>query len=184
LRVLPALIALIYLILCVRVRICTVLSLSGSCGCLMVSASAIGMALRFDAEIRRGNTEIFPAFRPRYGKAAREKKQGHEKALRRFRRYLWFARTGRMEHLGFEARIGLGDAGKTALACGCLRAVASSFILRFGRGAVCDLRIAPDFSHTCFSAYASCTFSCQMGNILLAALKKNRKEGIKRKSSS
>jgi len=180
------LIALAYLLLALRVRIGLNLSVSGTSGSLMLIAGAAGFCLRFDGEIHRESGRLLLTLRPRYGKLSREKRPKEEsgRALRIARWYLWFARTGRMERLALDARVGLGDAAQTALAAGCLRALAAAAFSRLESEAAYELRVTPDFGCACFCAQARCIFSCQPGDIMLAAIRagKSRREGLGWKS--
>ena len=81
-----------------------------------------------------------------------------------------------MEELAVHMRIGAGDAGKTAMAAGVLRALISAAFLRIGCGKILDLRIAPDFDGISFAAYVRCIFSCQPGDMMLAAIRYALKE--------
>jgi len=180
------LIALAYLLLALRVRISLCLSLSGTSGSLMLSAGAAGFRLRFDGEIRRVRDGLLLSLRPRYGKLSKDKQPQKEsgRTLRIVRWYLWFARTGRMELLSLHVRIGLGDAAQTALAAGCIRALAAAGFLRLESEADHELRVEPDFASPCFCMQARCIFSCQAGDIMLAAIRagKSRREGLSWKS--
>ncbi len=184
-----ALVALTYLLLAMRVRIRTEAALWGTEGTLLLSAETVGVMIQFDGVILQKEKGILPTVRPRYGRLSMEKKTKAErgKSLRMIRRYLWFARTGKMEQLSLDARVGLGDAAQTAVAAGCLRALASAAFLKLGSEADEELlRITPDFDHAGFCAQLRCIFSCQAGDIMLAAakaaLQKNRREGLGWKS--
>lgn len=168
-----ALVALVYLLLALRVRIRTEAALCGMAGALMLSAEAAGIAVRFDGEIQQKGKGIFLTIRPRYGRLSKEKKPEEErgKSLRLTRRYLWFARMGRIEQLLLDARIGLGDAAQTAIAAGSLRAIAATAFSRIDSKADFALHVMPDFERAGFCAQVRCIFSCQTGDIMLAALR-------------
>jgi len=178
----PVVVAAIYLLLALRVRISLEGTLCGAAGNLVLTAGAAGVYIRFDGEIRRAKEGILLKLIPRYAARARKKKEkeAHGKSLRIIRTYLWFAKTGRMEQLAVYMRVGLDDAGQTAMAAGALRALASAALLHAKREAAVDLRITPDFDCASFAAYTRCIFSCQPGDIMLAAirfaLKKKRKQ--------
>jgi len=181
----PAVIAAIYLLLALRVRISLEGSLCGAAGSLALSAGAAGVYIRFDGVISRKEEGVFLVLTPRYAAARRrQEKEKHIKSLRVVRTYLWFARTGRMEYLAAHVRLGLGDAGETAVATGFVRALAFAALRHLGRGAQVNLHVAPDFDGTSFTAHVRCVFSCQPGDMMLAAVrfflkKKSRRVGRK-----
>ena len=168
-----ALVAFVYLLLAMRVRIRTEVALCGTAGTLLLSAEAAGVAVRFDGEIHRKGNGIFLTIRPRYGRLSKEKKPGEERgmSLRLIRRYLWFARMGRMELLSLDARIGLGDAAQTAVAAGSMQAIAAAAFSRLHSEADSVVCVMPDFERVGFCAQARCIFSCQAGDMMLAAVK-------------
>ena len=169
----PAFIAGIYLLLALRVRISLEGSLCGGMGSLVLSAGAAGVYIRFDGIIRQEDSRIFLALVPRYAARSKKKrtKKAHGKSIRIIRRYLWFAKTGRMERLSLQARIGLGDAAGTAVAAGALRALASAVFERAGHGAQTDVYVSPDFERAVFAVRVRCLFSCQPGDMMLAAVR-------------
>ena len=182
------LVVVTYLLLAIRVRIRTEASIWGTTGALLLSAQAVGITFRFDGVILRKKKGIFLTVKPRFGRLSRKRKPGEErgKSIRMIRRYLWFARTGKMERLSLDARVGLGDAAQTAVAAGCLRALASAAFMKIGSGASEEMCITPDFDHAGVCVQLRCIFSCQAGDIMLAAaraaLQKNRREGLVWKS--
>ena len=174
-----ALVAFVYLLLALRVHIRTEVALCGAAGTLLLSAEAAGVAIRFDGKIHRKGNGIFLTIRPRYGRLSKEKQPKEErgKSLRLTRRYLWFARMGRIELLSLDARIGLGDAAQTAVAAGSMQALAAAAFSRLDSEADSVVCVMPDFERTGFCAQARCIFSCQAGDMMLAAIKaalKNR----------
>ena len=91
-------------------------------------------------------------------------------------------RSGRFERIAIHLRMGLGDACQTAVAAGAAQALICALLASAGYGQACELRIVPEFSGTCLHARLQGIFSCQVGDIILAALKtacRNRKEGLK-----
>ena len=180
----PAIIAAIYLLLALRVRISLEGALCGTSGNISFMAGAAGIYVRFDGILRKTNEGVFLKLVPRYAGSTKKKKEGHGKPLRIIRKFLWLARTGRMEQLTIRLRVGLDDAGQTAVAAGALRALTSAACLQVGCGAAMDLQVIPDFDCASFAAYGRCIFSCQAGDIMLAAirtvLKKRKKKAGKR----
>jgi len=165
----PAVIGAIYLLLALRVRVSLEGSLCGTGGNLVLSAGAAGMYIRFDGVVKKEG--VFFTIAPRYAVRPKKakKKEAHRKSVRVLRTYLWFARTGRMERLTVNARIGLGDACETAMIAGALRALASAAVLRVERGV--DLHVVPDFDCASCAMQICCVFSCQPGDIMLAAIR-------------
>ena len=153
----------------------------------MAMADAAGMKLRYDGAILWKEDAPFLRIAPRYGRTKRKTRADSRKSLRRIRRILWLARTGRMECAMLHARIGLNDASQTALAAGALRALACAALLSCAGGARRELRVTADYDAVCFAAYGRCIFSCQAGDIMLAvlkaAVKKIGKEGFGWKST-
>ena len=180
------LVALFYLLLALRVRISLEGALRGTAGSFALGAGAVGINLRFDGIIRKEKGHVFPVMASRYGAHAKKKrkKATHKKTLRMARLYFWFAKTGRMERLSVHIRIGVGDAALTAVAAGALRALAAAAFERVKRGAQVDLCVAPEFGDASFAAHVRCIFSCQLGDIMLAAirvaLKKRKKKAGER----
>jgi len=174
----PAVAAAIYLLLALRVRISLEGALCGTSGSLALSAGAAGVYIRFDSTIRKREDGLFFTPIPRY--AVHTKKEGMKKergkSLRIVKTYLWFAKTGRMERLSIRMRVGVGDAAGTAVAAGALRALFFSVLEHMDRGIQMDLQVAPDFEQPAFAAYGHCTFSCQPGDMMLAALRFALKE--------
>lgn len=178
----PAIIAAIYLLLALRVRMTLEGALCGAAGNISFVAGAAGIYIRFDGIIRKTNEGIFLKLVPRYAGSTKKKKEGNGKPLRIIRRYLRLARTGRIEQLTIRLRVGLDDAGQTAVVAGALRALTSIVYLRAGCEAAMDLRVIHEFDCASFAAYGRCIFSCQAGDIMLAAIrsalkKRKKKEG-------
>ena len=180
----PLLAAVIYLLLAMRMRIGLNVSLSGTRGSVILSAGAAGIWLRYDAEIHLDKNQ--PLIRARYRALRKKEKRKTGKSLYMIRRYLWLAKTGRMDRISFCARIGLEDAKETALAAGCLQAVASALLSAVNREGRQACFVFPDFDSSGYCAQLCCIFSCQAGDIMLAAIKaavrKSRREGLGWKS--
>ena len=167
----PAVIAAIYLLLALRIRILLEVSFCGAEGNIALRAGVSGLYIRFDGIIKRKGVAFSVV--PRYSVQAKKKHSGkaHRKSLRIVRLYLWFARSGRMERMGVRARVGLNDAGKTAMAAGCMRALAHAAFSRVDCEALAEISVMPDFERGGFAGYAYCLFSCQMGDIIAAAIR-------------
>lgn len=184
-----SLIAALYLLLALRLRLVADASLSAAGGSLSLCAGAAGIELRFDGELRRREDGLSLHLIPRYG-APLPSPGSAKQRVRRLRAaspYLLAAlRAGRLEQLTLRARLGFEDAAQTAMAAGALRALARSLCAGLFGGAPCDLSIAPDFSSVGFAAQARCIFSCQAGDIMFAVIKtavrKTGREGFGWKS--
>ena len=125
----PAVAAMIYLLLALRVRISLEGTICGAGGSLSLIAGAAGMYIRFDGEITRKKDAYTLLLVPRYRKGRMQKKmkRTRSKPMNIVRTYLWFARAGKIEWLTADVRIGLGAAGETAAAAGILQALAYAF---------------------------------------------------------
>lgn len=86
------------------------------------------------------------------------------------------------ELIALHARMGLDDAGATAMLAGGVRALADGLLAGLGRSACSDIRIMADFAARDVTATARCIVSMRVGDIMLAAAKaagkKQRKEGL------
>ena len=158
-----SLIAAVYLLLALRVRLQADASICGAGSSLSLAAGAAGVELRFDGVLRRGEDGFFLHITPRYGAPLHFSKPTklHIRRLRIARPYMLAAvHAGRLEQIT-------------------LRACLSS-------DAPCVLRITPDFGGVGLVAHARCIFSCQAGDIMFAVIKtavrKTRREGFGWKS--
>lgn len=184
-----ALIAAVYLLLALRVRLQADAALCGAQSSLSLTAYAAGVELRFDGEIRCGEGGLFLKITPRYGVPLRFSGPAkvHVRRLRAATPYLLAAvRAGRFERIALHMRLGLEDAAETAVAAGMVRALVLSALSCLGCRADSDVRIAPDFGGAGVAAHARCIFSCQAGDIMFAVIKtavrKTGKEGFGWKS--
>ena len=184
-----SLIAAVYLLLALRVRLQADASICGAESSLSLSAGAAGVELRFDGELRRGKDGFFLHITPRYGAPLHLSRPAklHVRRLRIARPYLLAAvRAGRLEQMTLRARLGFEDAAGTAVAAGSVRALLLAMCACFGSNAPCELRIMPDFGGEDLVAHARCIFSCQAGDIMFAVIKtavrKTRREGFGWKS--
>ena len=182
-----AVLALLYLMLAMRVRIRLDVSL-GRSGSIAISVFIAVLEIRLDGQIVQEAGKAFPRLDIRYGKMRRFQLHGKRQGVIRRERYPYLIaalRTGRFDQAWLQMRIGLEDAGATALAAGALRAgVLSALSLINASGA--SVSILPDFGGTCFLMDVRCIFSCQPGDIMTAviktAVKKTGKEGLGWKS--
>lgn len=184
-----ALVALAYWLLCLRLQVCIEASLYDWHGNVSLRVGAYGISLRYDTEIWLAEKPSLVHAKPRYPSVQR-KRTKWQKHIRRFlRSHLRSIITERrFERIVIHARVGMGDAAETAIACGALQTVLYTLFMPTD-GGCCDLRIIPDYSCACLCAMAQGIFSCQPGDIILAALqdarrkqKKTGKEGFNWKS--
>ncbi len=165
-----------YLLLALRLSVCLDAALGMDGGSVSVSLRAAGVQLRFDGRIRREGLRLRIA--PRYGKPRRQRrKTSRQKTLLRFvrRRMLEALRSDPDAAAFVQIRLGLGDAGETALAAGSLRALLRS--AGAALGARVAVHVAADYAGACFCAQARCIFSLQVGDVILAAIKAANKTG-------
>lgn len=184
-----SLMAALYLLLALRVRVTADASLCGAGSSLSLCASVAGIELRFDGELRREDDGFFLHLIPRYGALPHASGSAslRVRRLRAARPYLLAAaHAGRLEQLTFHARLGFEDAAQTAVAAGAIRALIRALCAGLFGNAPCDLRITPDFGGVGFAAHARCIFSCQAGDIMFTVIKtavrKTRREGFGWKS--
>lgn len=184
-----SLIAAVYLLLALRVRVQADASICGPGSSLSLAALAAGVELRFDGVLRRGEAGFFLHVMPRYGAPLHASLPARLRIrqLRSARPYLLAAmRALRLEQVTLHARLGFEDAAETAVAAGCLRALLQALRAGIGSDAPCELRVTPDFGGVGLVAHARCIFSCQAGDIMFAVIKtavrKTRREGFGWKS--
>ena len=184
-----SLIAAVYLLLALRVRLQADASICGAGSSLSLAVGAAGVELRFDGVLRRGEDGFFLHIAPRYGAPLHFSKPAklHVRRLRIARPYLLAAvRAGRLEQAALCARLGFGDAAWTAVAAGSVRALLLALRACLGSNVPCELHITPDFGGVGLVAHARCIFSCQAGDIMFAVIKtavrKTRREGFGWKS--
>ena len=184
-----SLIAAVYLLLALRVRLQADASICGAGSSLSLAAGAAGVELRFDGVLRRGEDGFFLHITPRYGAPLHFSKPTklQVRRLRIARQYILAAvHAGRLEQITLRARLGFEDAAWTAVAAGSIRALVLALRACLSSDAPCVLRITPDFGGVGLVAHARCIFSCQAGDIMFAVIKtavrKTRREGFGWKS--
>lgn len=174
-------IALIYVLLCVRLRIQLEADFADGQGSTALCVSAFGVSLRRDYVLTIGVNGF--AAMPRYGKEKKKKNRASGYMGRLMKDYtIQSLRGGQLDFLMLHMRLGLGDAGATALASGTVHALACSLLAPLGDLRTCDLRVTPDFDKVCLRVHARSIFFCRAGDIMLALLKaapRKRKEGLK-----
>ncbi|MBR5301245.1 MAG: DUF2953 domain-containing protein [Clostridia bacterium] len=178
------LLALIYLLLCVRLRVQLDLSIAGAQGGVVFTVGALGVNVRHEAEIMRKENGMGLRLEPHKKKGSGKKHPAAQRAVQRvLAPYLKeVVRLRRIERLMLHVRLGLGDACETAVAAGGAYALLSVLAPIVARLADCDIRVTPDFAGACFHVRGQGIFFCQLGDIMLAALKaarRKRREGLK-----
>lgn len=170
-----ALVLVLYLLLCVRVRadVCAGaakgrIGFSADVGALMVHIQVSGWI-----EGRRIQT--------RFPLPKRKKKPDAKEIRKSWLTIRAVLREAEWELIALHLRAGLEDAGATAVLAGGVRALADGLLAGAGRENCGDIRIMADFAAQDAAAAAQCIVSMRVGDIMLAAaraaVKKKRKEG-------
>ena len=174
-------IALIYVLLCVGLRIQLEAGFADGQGSAALCVSAFGISLRRDFVFEAG-VNGFAAV-PRYGKGKKQKNRTSGYMGHFMKAYaIKSLRSGQFDSLMLHVRLGLGDACATALASGTAHALVCSLLAPLSDLRSCNLRMTPDFDQVCLCVHARGIFSCSAGDIMLALLKaapRKRKEGFK-----
>lgn len=171
-------IALVYILLCVRIRVQLEAAWENRQGNASFCVGALGIYMRRDFVLAMQGFSI--SAWPRYGKTGKEKQPDRSRKVR-----IWLLealRSRRFEHLALYLRLGLGDACETAVAAGAVQAFGSAIFAAAGERRLCELRVTPDFANPCLCARLQGIFSWQVGDIMFTALKqacRKRKEGLK-----
>ena len=174
-------IALLYMLLCVRVRVRLEGSFEDGKGSAVLGVGALGIHLRREYALVIGTNGLAAHAVKRCGEAKKKKNPASAWISRFMKDYAIKAlRSGRFDHLVIHVHLGLGDACATAIAAGAVHALACSALAAWGSLRVCDLSITPEFDRLCLRARGRSVFACQTGDMLLAAIKaalNHRKEG-------
>ncbi|MBQ8619900.1 MAG: DUF2953 domain-containing protein [Clostridia bacterium] len=175
--------ALAYWLLCVRIRVRLEAFFVNGQGGASFSIGALGMHVRRDYALVRGDNAFSLRLRPYKGKWHEKKKNGPmSRYLSRLVKHILLdaLHGGRLERIVLS--LSLGDACETALAAGAVRALLCALLAGLGGRANCGLSVVPDFDEEELRVHAAGIFSCRAGDIMLAALKAargKRKEGLK-----
>ena len=180
------LLALTYILLCVRIRVRLEAEVVNRRGSAALCLSAPGVSLRREYDIVGKGSPLLLRLVPRHGSRRKKKKPASAFFVRWLRDYtLGALRRGHFECLAIDLRLGLGDACETAVAAGVMQALLCALLAHTGNRRACALSVVPEFSGTCLHGRLMGVFSCQVGDVILAALKtarRNRKERLKRTS--
>lgn len=167
-------IALVYIALCVRIRVQLEAAFADGHGRTAISVGAYGLYLKRDYALVRGAQAFLLRFVPYKGGEKKHKKAPPASAFigRFLRSYVLNAlRSGRFDRLMIHLQLGLGDACETAIAAGAVHALVCALLAYTGNEKQCDLRIVPQFSGMCLRVHLQGMFSCQAGDILFSLLK-------------
>ena len=185
-----SLIAIAYWLMCVRLKVCVEASLREDEGSVALSIGACGVMLRYDARLMLGREGALFRLTPRYPGKRRKESGGaaQRQILRLLEPYLKDVLLGRrFDRIVIRARLGLADAAQTALLCGAMHALLCALLSSNEKTLPRILNVQPDFSGGGLCMFAQGIFSCQAGDIMLAARKgarrrKTGKEGFRWKS--
>lgn len=168
------LIALLYWLLCMRLRVqMEAFFTNGRCGAAF-SVSMLGVHMRRDYVLVRGERAFSLRFKPCGRKQKTRKDSSMSRFISRLAKHILLdsLRDGRFEKI--ELRLSLGDACETAIAAGAAHALLCAVLASMGGLRGCDLCVIPDFKADCPCTHAVGLFSCRLGDIMLAALKAAR----------
>ena len=176
--------ALMYWLLCMRFRVQIDVSYTQWHGRVVFSVGVFRLNWRHEAMIARKKEGAGLCLMPLHGEKKREKKHAAQQMMQRMLLgYLRsIVRKREFAFLSLHVCVGLGDACETAVAAGAIRAFAAALFAASARPQAWELRVTPEFSRACLSAYGRGIFFCQPGDIILAALKatkRKKKEGLK-----
>ena len=168
------LIALAYWMLCVRIRVQIEVFLINWQAGATFSASILGVHIRRDYVLIRGERPFSLRFKLCGRKQKAKKESSMSRFISRLAKHILLdsLRNGRFERI--KLRLALGDACETAIASGAAHALLSALFACMGGLRGCDLCVAPDFKADRLCMHAVGLFSCQPGDIMLAALKATR----------
>ncbi|MBR4039343.1 MAG: DUF2953 domain-containing protein [Clostridia bacterium] len=170
-----AFIALAYWLLCVRLLVRIEASVVDWRGSVSLSIGIFGVTLRYDAELRLLDDGRPVRISPRYRRTQRRQGKGQKRMQRLLRPYLRSLLTGRrFESISVQARIGTGDAARTAVLCGTVQTILYALLMPAHNGQTCRLSILPDYSGAYLCADVQGAFSCQAGDVVFAALRDAR----------
>ena len=176
--------AIVYWLLCVRLRVQIDVSCTQRHGSVLFSVGAFGLNWRHEEVIARKKEGIGLCLMPLHGTEASKKKHALQRMAQRalFDYLRGIVRRRGFALLSLSVRVGLGDACETAMAAGAIRALAATLFAAAARPQACKLCVVPEFSGECLYVYGRGIFFCQPGDIMLASLKaaiRKRKEGLK-----
>ena len=179
------LIALAYMLLCVRLKVVLEASWMENRGSASLRIGTCGFYGRYEKQLILGEKGIQVRSMPCRGRKKQDKKESplRKRLRRRLGPYLRNAiLCRRFESMVVHVRLGLGNAAETAVAAGMVHALACALFYPLNRNQTCDLRVKPEFDQTCLRAFLRGIFSFQLGDIMLAAIKaavRKRREGFR-----
>lgn len=174
-------VAIVYLVFCLPVTVTLSMSVNERQSAVRASLFALGLGARFDALLARRGLAL--RLSARYGRGGED---GHLPRVRGLRRLAPILRAAlaRADVMRFDLhiRVGLDEAGGTALTAGALRTAASMLLSHAPLPGSCQIDVQPNFGGPRFLMTAHCIFRAMPGDIIFAALKAaikmTRKEGF------
>ena len=174
-------IALLYWLLCARVRMRVSIVIHGSGGSFSLEITSCFVHMQWNGMLAWMIIDKPPYLSIRFGKKSilpwgrlRRREKRHNQAK-------WAAlRAFRVESVQVFACVGMGDAAATAVTSAALQAVLSAMAAVW-RVPVCCVYVDAKLNEVCFASNARCIFSASLGDIMFAAAKAAAKKYIIRK---
>lgn len=174
-------VGILYLALSLPVTVSVSVSVNERQSAVRASLFALGLGARFDAMVAKHGLGL--RLCPRYGQKTKKKSRPSMRALRTLQPIIreTMAQID-VRRFDLYIRVGLKEAGHTALTAGALRSAAAALLSHLPTPRPCEVRVQPDFGGACFLMAAHCIFRAMPGDIIFAALKAaikmTRKEGF------
>lgn len=174
-------VGILYLALSLPVTVSVSVSVNERQSAVRGALFALGLGARFDALVAKHGLGL--RLCPRYGQEIKKKSRVNMHAVRTLHPIIREA-IAQVDVRRFDLyiRVGLREAGHTALTAGALRSAAVALLSRLPTPRPCKVCVQPDFGGTCFLMTAHCIFRAMPGDIIFAALKAaikmTRKEGF------
>ena len=181
------LIALVYLLLCLRLRVQIDVSIDRIQGDVSLSVGAFGLSVRHEAEIVSKKNGVGFCLESR-GKMGNKRKNSAAQKIAVHLIVPYFRdviRQRRIDRLTLHVHLGLGDACSTAVAVGGVYALFGILASAVVNPASCVMHVKPDFAKACFHVRGQGIFFCQVGDIMLAVIQstwKKRQKGLPREN--
>ena len=166
------LIALVYLLLCLRLRVQIDVSIDRIQGDVALSVGAFGLSVRHEAEIVSKKNGVGFCLESRGKMGNKRKNPSTQKIIEQLivPYFRDIVHRRRINRLTLCVHLGLGDACSTAIAVGGVYALFGILASAVVNPASCVMHVKPDFAKACFHVRGQGIFFCQLGDILLAAI--------------
>lgn len=167
------LIALVYLLLAMRIKVRAGVAFCEMQGSVFIEFGALGLSFRQDRRVNLAEKM----------RCLRAQEDAGSVSRKRQLKTLRLLRAGRFESVCVHARLGVDDAAKTAVAAGAARA--ALLAAATGMNIRASVIVDPDFEKPCFLLSARGIYSFCAGDIILAAAAawiQKQKEGFGWKS--